>query len=324
MISIIIPHYNRSVLLKDALQSVYKQLYKNWEVIIVDDGSNEEEFSIISNYVETESKVKLLKRTSPKKGPSVCRNEGLQNSKGEFIIFLDSDDLLKDFCLQQRHQIISNSPETGIAIFLIENFTKFPGDLGTNFNINIPKEKLIAAFLENNNPWQTMAPIWRKSFLLEIGGFDEELIFMEDPDLHLRALKKDLNKLQICYNKPADCYYRIHHNDKTKTGFYYNSILYRILFLKKIIRDEKDSDFYNNYKKNIKKGILTLLNQFLFSRVNEFKDLYNQFIILLKESKLFTKSEIRRVTFLIRLGNYENVFAKKMKLKGLCYLLLPK
>ncbi|RZK12553.1 MAG: glycosyltransferase family 2 protein [Flavobacterium sp.] len=324
MISVVIPHYNRSLLLKDALQSIQNQTFQDWEVIIVDDGSEEEQIATIFEYIQEEKRFTLLKRASPKKGPSACRNQGVVNAKGEFVVFLDSDDLLKNFCLQQRYEVIGNNPTIGIAVFLIENFTRIPGDLQTIFNSEFSKENLAGAFLENNNPWQTMAPIWRTSFFRTVGGFDENLLFMEDPDLHLRALKTDIDKLKICYDKPADCFYRIHHNDKTKSGFYLNSILYRILFFKKIVLEEEGSVFYIQHKEQIRKGMLNLLNNFLYYRVNEFRDLFKQFAILVSESKLFTDLEMWRIFALTSIGNHENRILKKMKLKGLCYRLLPK
>lgn len=324
MISIITAHYNRARLIKDSIDSVLDQSYGNWEMIIVDDGSEIDEWDTVVDYIKKDKRIKLFKRTGLNKGPSACRNEGVAKSNGDYIVFLDSDDMLKSFCLRQRHEMMEAEKNITWAVFLIENFSKIPGDLGNSFNLVIPTEKLIEAFVTNNNPWQTMAPIWKKSFFTELGGFDESLLCMEDPDLHLRALRKNITLVKICYDKPADCFYRIHHSDNTKSNFYFNSIQYRILFYKKILNELSGKDFVKINKQPMREGIFNLIKSFVFSRRNEFPVLYYDLLQLMRESNLFSSLEVWKIKMLVDWGNMDSAILKKLKIKGICYKLLPK
>jgi len=94
-ISVIIPTYNRAHIIKDALDSVLMQTYSNWECIIIDDGSTDHTEKIIMDYINLDSRFIYIKRPfSRNKGAATCRNIGLENAKGEYIQFLDSDDFI--------------------------------------------------------------------------------------------------------------------------------------------------------------------------------------------------------------------------------------
>jgi hypothetical protein len=147
---------------------------------------------------------------------------------------------------------------------------------------------------------------------------------MEDPDLHLRALRRNISGLEICYDKPADCYYRNQSDAKTKSIFYFNSIKYRILFYKKIVESSSDMQFVKENRGHIRTGIINLLRNFVFSRRNEFPALYIDLLDLMKGSKLFSFVEIQRTKLLTDWGNQDSVILKNLRIKGLCYRLLPK
>lgn len=94
-VSIIIPNYNRANLIEETLDSIIKQTYKNWECIIVDDGSTDKSLEVIQSFVEKDERFRLYQR--PKdypKGANSCRNIGKTRSTGDYIIFFDSDDLM--------------------------------------------------------------------------------------------------------------------------------------------------------------------------------------------------------------------------------------
>lgn len=323
MVSIIIPHFNRSFLLKDTIQSVLDQSINDWEIIIVDDNSQIEERKTIQAYKNIDDRISIYSRESAFKGPSVCRNEAVGKSKYPYLIFLDSDDLLKPFCLEQRIKFLLENPSMDMAIFLEENFNDIPGDLKVNFNRILPLNNLAGAFLQNNNPWQTMAPIWKKTFFEKIGGFDKDLLYMEDPELHIRALLEPGVEVKTVYDDPADCFYRIHHSDNTKKDFYYNSIKYRLLFYQKMVAFLEKKNLLSKYSSDVKSGLNHLNKVFLYSRKNEFPEEYKKFISLLKRSNLFTKFELMKIQFLMEAGNSQARFASALRLKGLFYRLLP-
>jgi glycosyltransferase involved in cell wall biosynthesis len=95
VVSIIMPTYNRTTIIGETLDSIIKQSYSNWECIIVDDGSTDNSFNLINSYVIKDNRFKLFKRPDiNRKGANACRNIGLDNAKGDYIIFFDSDDLM--------------------------------------------------------------------------------------------------------------------------------------------------------------------------------------------------------------------------------------
>lgn len=321
MVSIIIPHFNRLSLLREAIDSVKGQTYTDWEIVIVDDKSEDDVYNELRK-LESD-KIHVYQRENETKGPSACRNIGARKANGKYLIFLDSDDLLKNYCLEQRVGEIENNVDLEMGVFLMEEFETLPGDLKTFYNQRIQESQVIASFIRNKNPWQTMAPIWRKEFFMELGGFDEDLLFMEDPELHLRALLKDEKKIRTFYDHPADCFYRMNHFDEAKEGFYYNSILYRIRFYQKLTSGFYPREFVMKHSPDIKTGVNQLVKTFLYSRVNQFPELYEELMRWMKSSGIYSTSEAMRYRLLIKTGNTENRILKAMKVRGMCYRMLP-
>jgi len=90
-ISIILPNYNSQKTLKDTVKSVIEQTYQNWEIIIIDDSSNTETKNILSEYEK--DKRFIIKYLNKNKGTAFCRNLALRSCVGEYVAFLDSDDI---------------------------------------------------------------------------------------------------------------------------------------------------------------------------------------------------------------------------------------
>jgi glycosyltransferase involved in cell wall biosynthesis len=91
LISIILPTYNRIRFIPQAIESVLKQTYTNWELIIIDDGSTDGTERIVNEYLNENSRIRYYRQ--PKKGASAARNFGLNIAKGSYVTFLDSDDI---------------------------------------------------------------------------------------------------------------------------------------------------------------------------------------------------------------------------------------
>lgn len=211
LISVIIPNLNRGDLLKETLESILRQTYPNWEAIVVDDGSDDNSDEIGHAYASANNRIKYLKRHHKLTGAPVCRNIGLKESNGEYLIFLDSDDLLAPFCLQQRLNVIIQNPALDFLVFPMLMFYEFPEKSEVLWNIETSEPDLLR-FLSLDAVWQTSGPIWKKSAVEKIGGFTEGLACWQDVDIHLKALIADL-KYEKFYTLPPDIYYRQH-----KTG----------------------------------------------------------------------------------------------------------
>lgn len=206
-VSVIIPHKNRFDLLKQTIDLVKKQTLDQWEIIIVDDGSEDRIISLVEqNYLD--QNIKLIIRNRFPQCASTCRNIGWQNAKGEYIIFLDSDDLLAPHCLEQRVKVMKENLALDFAVFPMLIFNNSPEEANFLWN-KTTEENDLERFLRLDAVWQTTGPIWRKSALEKIGGFTEGLHCWQDVDIHLKALFAGL-KYQKFYDLPPDCFYRRH------------------------------------------------------------------------------------------------------------------
>ena len=111
LISVIIPTYNRAHLIEESVQSVLKQTYKNLEILIIDGGSTDNTKEVVERIKD--SRIRYIHQDNA--GPSAARNTGLKNAQGEFIAFLDSDDLWVFDKLEIQMKIMRKHPEIGIC-----------------------------------------------------------------------------------------------------------------------------------------------------------------------------------------------------------------
>lgn len=116
LVSIIIPTYNRAHLIKETIDSVLAQTYMNWECIIIDDRSNDATKAILDEYSTIDNRfIIICKPIELKQGASVSRNFGLKLARGEYIQFLDSDDILADNKIEEQVKILLNESNFTIS-----------------------------------------------------------------------------------------------------------------------------------------------------------------------------------------------------------------
>lgn len=100
LVSVIMPVYNCEKYLKESIESVISQSYKNWELLIVDDGSKDKSISIIESYMEKDRRIRLYKNESEEHGPGIARNYGIEQIQGKYTYFIDADDWIEKDLLQ--------------------------------------------------------------------------------------------------------------------------------------------------------------------------------------------------------------------------------
>lgn len=212
LISIIIPTYNRAHLIIETLNSVLAQTYTNWECIIIDDGSSDNTFEVLDSYIMLDKRFKYFNRPVEKlKGPSSCRNFGIEKSVGEYIIFLDSDDLITEKCIEGRIDFAQLNVEFDLWIFKTKTFQEEINDNGRIFNATMKTYSdaaYLKKFLDGSNPFCVTSPLWKRDFLKAIDGFDERLSVFEDPELHIRAFLHD-GRSVTCHSVQYDSFYRM-------------------------------------------------------------------------------------------------------------------
>jgi len=190
-VSVIIPIYNRERLLPNTLDSVANQTFGDWECVLVDDHSVDKSFQVATEYATRDGRFVALRRKGERGNANVCRNQGFAASSGEYIVFLDSDDLLTSACLEERVQFMDLHCDLDFAVFAGELFLLVPGDLGQAQNSSDGSDDLTAS-LTLDHPWGTPNPIWRRKSLRRVGPWDEELVKWQDVEFHVRALVKGM------------------------------------------------------------------------------------------------------------------------------------
>ena len=208
-VSIITPLFNREQLVEDTIQSVIRQTYADWEWLMVDDGSTDRSFSVATDLTATDDRISVFHREDDLKGANVCRNEGLSKAAGQYVIFLDSDDLLDDHCLQRRLEITSESSSDFDAnVFPMRHFRDQPGDTETCWFVDTPQSEQLTGFLAAPL-WGPTCVLWPRETLEELGGFAPELPSWQDWELHVRALIQGV-RFNTCDVQP-DSFFRLSH-----------------------------------------------------------------------------------------------------------------
>lgn len=190
VVSIVIPNKNRAGLVREALESLRAQTLQEWEAIVVDDGSTDESVVGVEALARVDPRVRSYRRQGTP-GGNTCRNEGMDHSRGDWVIFLDSDDMLSPDCLEGRLRKVVARPGLEMGVFPHDYFRVTPGDMGMSFWI--PKaDDYIVHFLTNEPPWQTAGPMWRRDTLKRLDPWCPGLASGQDLDFHVRALLKDV------------------------------------------------------------------------------------------------------------------------------------
>ncbi len=120
LISIITPLHNKGPYIAETIQSVLSQTMRDWEMIVVENGSNDDGPDIVSQFSDT--RISLVIADSTVRGPGAARNVGFQRAKGKWILFLDADDLLEPDYLAQRLTVLEKYPDATVVAGPWQNF----------------------------------------------------------------------------------------------------------------------------------------------------------------------------------------------------------
>jgi glycosyltransferase involved in cell wall biosynthesis len=203
LISIIVPCYNQAQYLPETLDSVLDQTYTNWECIIVNDGSPDNTEEIANEYCKNDSRFKYLYKENG--GISSARNTGIKASSGEFILPLDSDDLIAPFYIEEAIGHFEKNPDTKLVYCRAEFFGESSGEWGlVDYNYE--------TLLFNNIIF--CSAIYKKKDYLKVDGYNENMQFgLEDWDFWLSLL----DEKDIVYCIPEIYfYYRIKIKSRTR------------------------------------------------------------------------------------------------------------
>lgn len=202
LVSIIIPTYNRAHLISETLDSIIAQIYTNWECIIVDDGSTDETEQLINNYIKKETRFQYHKRPSDRlKGANACRNYGFEISKGDYIQWFDSDDLMdKDTLIIKLEYAFDYNADIVIATHTTEKVIKTP----INPKIeSFESSSFYINYILGEKPVITNDVFIKRTIIADF-RFDEKLHKAQEYEFFTRLFEQ---KLRYCFiNVPLTLY----------------------------------------------------------------------------------------------------------------------
>jgi glycosyltransferase involved in cell wall biosynthesis len=181
LISVIIPAYNGEKTIRETIESVLNQSFKDFEILVINDGSQDATLDIINSIKDFRLKVFSYSNA----GQAVSRNRGFSQSSGEFIAFLDADDLWTPTKLEAQLKALQDNPQAAVAYswsdFIDEKGQFLRGASRSTLSGDVYAKLLLTDFLDNGSN-----PLIRRQALIEVGGFDETLTPAEDWDMWLR------------------------------------------------------------------------------------------------------------------------------------------
>lgn len=217
LVSVIVPCYNRATLLRQAIASCALQTHRDLEVIVVDDGSEEDLRQAVEVARQEHGFGEELRYVrQERRGGGSARNLGFGHALGQFVQYLDSDDLLHPDKLTVQVAQLTEKPELDMVFGLDEQFAETVGDIRLLWNIPVRSDvsEHLDRFLTEDTVWQTGSPLWRKAALQRIGPWDDGLSCWQDWDFHVRAL---------CAGLRCECsgqvlqYIRLHDGPRAQT-----------------------------------------------------------------------------------------------------------
>ena len=178
--TVLIPVYNGERFISRTIESVIGQVYEDWELIIINDGSTDGTYAIAEKYLKADSRIKLINCSENSGRPAVARNLGLRQAKAKYIAFLDSDDLYYPGKLSEVIKVFEQDANVGVVCHgerrIIEGRSEKVDFYG-------PYESY-EDLLFRGNSLSTSAVVFRKDYLQKAGYFSEKREFrgVEDYD----------------------------------------------------------------------------------------------------------------------------------------------
>ena len=206
-VSVVIPAYNAMRFLPQTVESVLQQTLQDFEVLIVDDGSKDDTARWAAAH--SDSRVKLIPR--PNGGAAAARNTGVENAAGEYVAFLDADDLWQPTKLAKQVARAEADPEVG----LVDTWISYIDAAGEPMNSVLTQHlegDVWAHMIEYNLVRCGSTPLVRRRCFEEVGSFDESFRFAEDWEMWIRISRR----YQFAVVKEPLVAYRQHANNKHK------------------------------------------------------------------------------------------------------------
>lgn len=268
-VSIIIPVYNKAAFVSETLDSALAQSYSNIELILVNDGSDDGSLKILQEYKD-KFPEKIILIDSPNQGVSAATNLGIQSSKGDYIQFLDADDLISPDKIEKQVQLFSWKSKGAIATCEWVNFfhdfqeyTNVPYGVFQDFESGLD---LLLRFWNEQEMNQPGIYLTHRSLIEKAGPWDESLTINQDGEFFTRVL---LHAEQVLFEPEGKVYYRSPGEDNVsqqKSENAMKSLLESYQAYKQSVLQIEDSD-------RVRIALKKVYQKFIYDVFPEFPDL---------------------------------------------------
>jgi glycosyltransferase involved in cell wall biosynthesis len=186
-VSVVVPCYNQARFLAEAIESALSQTYADLEIVVVDDGSQDDTPKVGAAYVRKDSRVRLIRQEN--RGLAGARNRGLAEARGEYVVFLDSDDRLLEEALEVGVRELEANPD---CAFVSGHYRPISAE-GDAYAV--PQQDRVGgdhylALLRDNYISMPASVMYRRWVFEEVGGFDGSVDAAADWDLYLRVARR--------------------------------------------------------------------------------------------------------------------------------------
>lgn len=239
LISVIIPVYNVKQYIERCIDSVLNQTYKNIEIILVDDGSNDGCNEICNMYAEKDKRIKVVHIKNS--GVSNARNLGIRLANGDFITFVDADDYIDTSCIEKMYKLCKDEQcDIGIVGTLENNeLTNKTNTSGESIDMVLSAENALKEML---NEKYYYGNVWGKIYKTDIWKnvhFNEDTVIGEDMEVLYKVLLKS-NKVKINTNERL-YYYTKNRNDSATKSNYNKNWEKEIAICENILKDCREN-----------------------------------------------------------------------------------
>ena len=211
-LSVVMPCFNAGKYLREMLDSCLNQTFQDWELILVDDQSTDTiTRNIIEEYSNKDARLKVLYRNREPKGGNTCRNIGISQARGQYLMVLDADDILSPTCFEKRVAFMEANQDCDYASFPATSFFSGnnpfseEGKMGV-FGVPTKGESLISDLLCLNYPFCVWTNIYRCSKVQNL-EWDEKVSVLQDFDWMLSCCLAELRQ-KYASNYEIDYFYR--------------------------------------------------------------------------------------------------------------------
>ena len=316
LISIVIPVYNAEKYLEQCLNSVKNQTYKNFEVILVNDGSIDNSESICKAFVESDTRFRYYLKANG--GASSARNLGLDNAQGNYITFIDADDWVDENHLE----VLINNIKENNSDMAVSSIKKFDNVSRFKFRVYSNQEKyllnynklnreeflvILPRLIHASNSYKiAVSKLFKKELVTDV-RFDESIVYGEDLDFFFKIYNK-VNS--ISYVDEVTYIYRLH-NESTSSKFNQQYAEQELLIYKKMYEKIEELGLPTIYYYTTIRDLLEFQKDFLENRVlfNE----YQEFLKNIEEIVTYPKDLISIIVPIYNVYPYLQLCLERIK-----------